>query len=108
VPQAPFVVDWRPFLHAIVEAHIAGDETAFNDAVGNIPAGWQLNPRAWSAAKNYVFLEYYFIYAYNDYDQYGDEPFANRHEGDVEGCCVVFERRFLTDFATGDLRETLA
>ena len=42
---------------------------------------------------NYVFLEFYFVYAYNDYDEYGDWPFVNVHEGDTEGCCVVFERR---------------
>ena len=103
-PQAPFVLDstWRAILHNIVEAQVAGDEAALNDAIGEIPLGWQLNSRAWNAAKNYAFLEYYFNYAYNDYDQYGDEPFANRHEGDIEGCCVVFERRFLTDFAAND------
>jgi hypothetical protein len=103
--QAPFVTDsaWRTILHVMVEAHVAGNETALNDAIAAIPLGWALNTRAWSAAKNYAFLEFYFTYAYNDYDQYGDEPFVNRHEGDVEGCCVVFERRLLEQFATGDL-----
>jgi len=101
-PQAPFVVDsvWRGILRRMVDAHMNGDEAAVNDAIGDIPLGWALNTRAWSAAKNYAFLEYYVTYAYNDYDEYGDEPFANHHEGDVEGCCVVFERRFLEQFAT--------
>jgi hypothetical protein len=97
---------WRTILRAMVEAQleveagtIANDD-AVNAAIAQIPFGWSLNRRAWSAVKHFAFLEYYFNYAYNDFDQY-ESPFANRHEGDVEGCCIVFERRFLKEFATG-------
>lgn len=41
------------------------------------------------------------LYAYNDYPDYGDWPFVNEHEGDVEGCCVVFDRRDLDRVADG-------
>ena len=103
--SAPFVVSsvWRGILHDLVDGHRIGDEAAQTAAIARIPAGWALNTRAWAAVKNYAFLEFYLTYAYNDYDQYGDEPFANRHEGDVEGCCVVFERGSLDAFARGDV-----
>jgi hypothetical protein len=44
--------------------------------------------------RSLAFLEFYFFYAYNDYHEYGTF-FANEHEGDVEGCCLVFERESL-------------
>ena len=45
------------------------------------------------------FMEYDFIYAYNDFSRYGG-VFTNEHEGDNEGCCVVFERLALQDLQT--------
>ena len=48
-----------------------------------------------------MFLEYYFLYPYNDYLQVADSIFSNEHEGDNEGCCVVFDRRDLEDLAAG-------
>jgi hypothetical protein len=36
-----------------------------------------------------------------DYKEYATWPFENEHEGDVEGCCVVFERSGLEDLAPG-------
>src|SRR3712207_8097301 len=56
-------------------------------------SNWSLNQRAWDAVRFYAFLEYHFVYAYNDYPDYGDWPFVNEHEGDVEGCCVVLDRK---------------
>jgi hypothetical protein len=47
----------------------------------------------WNAIRIYAFMEYYLIYAYNNFSEY--ELFGNDHEGDVEGCCLVFERRQL-------------
>lgn len=85
----------------LISAHETGDEARQAQLISTIPAGWNLNARAWSAVTNYAFLEFYFVYAYNDYDDYGDWPFVNVHEGDVEGCCVVFERRPLDEFAEG-------
>jgi len=89
----------RDLLAKLITAHEAGDETEQANLIATIPPTSSFNTRAWSAVTNYVFLEYYFVYAYNDYDQYGDWPFVNVHEGDVEGCCVVFERRHLEEFA---------
>ena len=40
----------------------------------------------------FAFLEYYFFYAYNDFERYQTAIFDNEHEGDDEGCCLVFDR----------------
>lgn len=91
----------RAALTALIDAYERHDDTAWNNAIAAIPHGWSFVPRAWNALKGYVFLQYYFMYAYNDYPEYGQEPFVNEHEGDAEGCCVVFERESLQRFADG-------
>ena len=84
-------------LHDLVEGFEAGDEPQQASAIQRITQhiGWSLHQRAWDAVRFYAFLEFSFVYAYNDYPDYGDWPFVNEHEGDVEGCCVVFDRRDL-------------
>jgi hypothetical protein len=92
----------RAILATLVAAHEAGEEAeaaALEDMV--LPSGWRFVLRAWDAVKRFAFLEYYLVYAFNDYKEYGTAPFENEHEGDVEGCCVVFERRFLERLANG-------
>ena len=69
-------------------------------------AGWTFVQRAWTIVTRFAFLEFHPIYAFNDYKEYGTWPFDNEHEGDVEGCCVVFRRSALEDFAAG--RKTAA
>jgi hypothetical protein len=102
-PGDGWPVSPRDILRNLVAAHEAGDDAAFTDALADIPNDWELDTRAWNAVKGYAFLEFYFIYAYNDYSEYGDWPFDNYHECDVEGCCVVFERSVLEKFADGEL-----
>jgi hypothetical protein len=94
-------------LRDLVAAFEARDEAAQAAAIQRIndKPGWSLNQRAWDAVRFYAFLEYHFVYAYNDYPDYGDWPFVNEHEGDVEGCCVVFDRR---DLETKPLGEVVA
>lgn len=82
------------------EARDAAQQAAAIDRINQQP-DWSLNQRAWDAVRFYAFVEYYFVYAYNDYPDYGDWPFVNEHEGDVEGCCVVFDRRDLDQVAAG-------
>jgi len=91
----------RDILRRLIAAFEAGDEAAQNAAFADIPSPWQFVPRAWDALRNYVFLEFYFLYAFNDFLQVADSIFANEHEGDNEGCCVVFDRRDLEDLAAG-------
>ena len=55
---------------------------------------------AWNAVTRYAFLEYYFFYAYNDFERYQTAIFDNEHEGDDEGCCLVFDRNVLNLAAT--------
>jgi len=95
----------RAVLAALIDAYKQEDETAWLQALQAIPPGWQFVQRAWDAVKGYAFLEYYFFYAYNDYREYGQEPFVNEHEGDVEGCCVVFDRR---DLDTKPIEQVIA
>ena len=94
----------RAILAALVAAHEDGDEAAELDALGEIPLGWLFVARAWAAVKQFVFLEYYMVYAFNDYKEYGRWPFENEHEGDVEGCCIVFERQFLEQLAANTVQ----
>jgi len=84
-------------LRDLLAGYEAGDQSRQAAAIQRITQrpGWTLHQRAWDAVRFYAFLEFYFVYAYNDYPDYGDWPFVNEHEGDVEGCCVVFDRRDL-------------
>src|SRR5262249_24721991 len=84
-------------LRDLLDGYQAGDQSRQAAAIQRITQrpGWTLHQRAWDAVRFYAFLEFYFVYAYNDYPDYGDWPFVNEHEGDVEGCCVVFDRRDL-------------
>lgn len=92
----------RSILAALVAAHEVG-EAAERDALNEmeLPSGWRFVTKAWDIVKGFAFLEYYLVYAFNDYKEYGTWPFENEHEGDIEGCCVVFERQFLERFAAG-------
>ena len=93
--------DKRKVLRALVAAQLANDPAATLAALNQIPPGYSLSQRAWDAVTQYAFLEFYFVYAFNDYKEYGTWPFENEHESDVEGCCVVFERSDLQDLAAG-------
>ncbi len=92
----------RSILAALVAAYETG-EAAERDALNEmeLPSGWRFVTKAWDIVKGFAFLEYYLVYAFNDYKEYGTWPFENEHEGDIEGCCVVFERQFLERFAAG-------
>lgn len=83
----------RELVLEMIAAFEAGNPV--NELVSNLPLGWRLNPRAWDIITRYTFLEYTFFYPYNDYKQHEDSIFANEHEGDDEGCCLVFERNLL-------------
>jgi hypothetical protein len=95
--------DPRAILRELVDAVEQGDSIREAAVIAGIPPQLAFSQRAWNGIKNYAFLEYYFVYAYNDYTSYGDAPFANEHEVDLEGCCLVFERRFLDQLADGTL-----
>jgi hypothetical protein len=97
----------RDILFNVVEGEINNDTALQNDAIASIPNGWQFRHEVFETARNCALLEYYFIYAYNDYDRYEPWP-ANYHEGDDEGCCYVFDRRSLeTVSASGNLDDLL-
>jgi hypothetical protein len=104
----------RNILRELVAGYEAGDQPRQAAAIQRITQrpGWTLHQRAWDAVRFYAFLEFYFVYPYNDYPDYGDWPFVNEHEGDVEGCCVVFDRRDLDQVAanppTKPIQEVIA
>jgi hypothetical protein len=56
---------------------------------------------AWNAVTRFAFLEYCFFYAYNDWERYQTALFDNEHEGDDEGCCLVFDRDAISLAASG-------
>lgn len=84
-PPLPFEV-LRKFLLKLIEA----EET--NSEKPQAPPGWRLNRTAWNAVKRFTFLEYDFYYAFNDFNRHEEALFVNEHEGDNEGCCLVFDR----------------
>jgi hypothetical protein len=96
-PVAADRAEKRDILRDLLAGFEADDQAAQAAAIQRIMQhlDWSLHQRAWDAVRFYAFLEFYFVYAYNDYPSYGDWPFVNEHEGDVEGCCVVFDRRDL-------------
>jgi hypothetical protein len=62
------------------------------------------NATVWLALSTCGLMEYNFVYAYNDFSRYPG-TFTNEHEGDNEGCCLVFERLALAELgAQGDPR----
>jgi hypothetical protein len=98
--------DMRNILAAMIIAQENGDSEAEAEARSRIPEGWHLVEKAWTVLTTYAFLEYYFFYAFNDFADYADAGeglFANEHEGDVEGCCLVIERERLERYARGEL-----
>jgi hypothetical protein len=100
-PQLPLsFAALRDFLLKMIEAH----ET--NGPTPTPPLGWRLNRSAWNAVTRFTFLEYDFFYAFNDFSRYQDALFANEHEGDNEGCCLVFDRSLFT-FSPNDANALL-
>lgn len=94
----------REILRELVDAYEAQDAGKQAAAIARIQQQqWIFKQRAWDAIRFYAFLEFHFFYAYNDYPDYGDWPFTNEHEGDVEGCCVVFDRRDLETKPIGEV-----
>jgi hypothetical protein len=51
-----------------------------------------LTEAQWKVIRDYVLLEYFFVYAYNDITQHHTIS-SGDHEGDVEGFGVLFDRR---------------
>jgi hypothetical protein len=73
-----------------------------------LPLGWIFDEAIWDAVTRYAFLQYEFFYAYNDFDRYQTTPFENEHEGDNEGCCLVFDRNVINAVASsGELQRAV-
>jgi hypothetical protein len=89
----------RQILLDLVAAYEAGDFSA--EPVG-LPPGWSLNRKVWDMITRYAFLEYDFFYAFNDWERYQVALWDNQHEGDDEGCCLVFDRNLIDLAAASD------
>ena len=91
------------FARDLIAAFTANDLVGVEQLLQAPPPDGQfqtkVNPTVWLALSTCGFMEYYFVYAYNDFARYGG-IFANEHEGDNEGCCLVFERLALQDLET--------
>ncbi|MGH9309310.1 MAG: hypothetical protein ACRD1U_08045 [Vicinamibacterales bacterium] len=88
------------FARDLITAFEAGDLVGVEQRLQSSPPDGlfqtKANPTVWLALSMCGFMEYYFVYAYNDFSRYGG-VFTNEHEGDNEGCCLVFERLALHD-----------
>ena len=82
----------RQILLDLIAAYEAGDPAP--DPAG-LPPDWKFNRGGWDAVTRYAFLEYDFFYAYNDWERYQTAIWDNEHEGDDEGCCLVFDRNII-------------
>jgi hypothetical protein len=106
--QIPFHPDPAPFTPTerrnILKELIATEKAngPIEEILKNLPLGWELNLGIWRALTRYAFLEYEFFYAYNDFERVQTSFFDNEHEGDNEGCCLVFDRRLINLAAMGD------
>jgi len=55
-----------------------------------------ITQKQWHTIRDFGFLEYYFMYAYNDTKYYPElGHISNEHEGDIEGCCLAFRREVI-------------
>ncbi len=97
LPNAPPLTpkEQREYLLSAIAAHKAGNP------LPDPPPGWRLDRTAWNAVTRFAFLEYDFFYAYNDFERYQTAIFDNEHEGDNEGCCLVFDRSVTNLAAAG-------
>lgn len=100
--QVPVSDSWlRQVLLARIAAHKAGDP------MPPLPPGIRLDKRAWDALTRFAFIEYSFYYAYNDFERYQTAIWDNEHEGDDEGCCMVFDRNLINLAASVGTDEAL-
>jgi hypothetical protein len=90
----------RDVLLELIAAFEANE--SLDPALQKLPAGWELNEVLWQALTRYAFLEFEFFYAYNDFERVQDTFFDNEHEGDNEGCCLVFDRKLINLVAEAD------
>jgi hypothetical protein len=106
-PQAPILLldTRRRVLRDIIAAHEAGE--SLSTALEALPSGYELNELAWEAVTRFAFLEYDFFYAYNDFERVQTTPFDNEHEGDDEGCCLVFDRNVINLAVAGGAPDSL-
>jgi hypothetical protein len=95
----------RQAILAMIDAQLLNDAVAFDAAVRDLPFGARLDRGAWDALSRFAFLEYYFLYPLNDFNRY--ETLGNIHEGDDEGCCLVFERNALDAAAASGSEDVL-
>ena len=86
----------------VIRGELSGDMALQDAALVKLPGHVFLITDVFETARNAAFVEYQFIYGYNDWDRYENFP-ANYHEGDDEGCCFIFDRRLLEEkIASGD------
>jgi hypothetical protein len=91
----------RAILLDVFRGELNNDPELQAAALDRVPGGWEFRNDVFETARNAALLKYQFIYAYNDYNRYEPWP-ANFHEGDDEGCCLVFDRRSLERAADAD------
>ncbi len=93
----------RNIMQNLITAHKSGNEAEVQNLINAIPSGWSFNYNNWKILKGYAFMEYYFCYGCSNWSDYQNDWFSNYHEGDQEGCCIVFETaKVEIEFASPD------
>ena len=93
----PLLGDWWVGDHShswqLLEALLAAEDEATERGILADLDDAAMDQSRWEIIRDWGFMEYYFIYAYNDLATH-DWGFAADydHEGDVESCALVFER----------------
>jgi len=96
--------DWEDLLR-LIEMNENGETANEAELLKKLVDKGVISDTEWSIISNYAFLEYYPIYAYNNFDAY--EVLGNKHEGDIEGCCLVFERSQIEQAANSENRQEM-
>ncbi|WP_420460384.1 hypothetical protein [Neolewinella sp.] len=81
----------RSILLELITAKKSGGDQNFQIILNRLPDGYKFNNHAWVILTRHAFLEFHFYYAYSNWQEYGNNLFTNYHEGDLEGCCLVFD-----------------
>ncbi len=86
--------EWRKLLELVEMERLGQREGStsrtYNNLLNSLIEDGVITEIEWEIIRFYGFLEYYLCYEYNDWSAHQIDIFANEHEGDVEGCCLVF------------------
>ncbi|KKN12090.1 hypothetical protein LCGC14_1019990 [marine sediment metagenome] len=86
--------EWRKLLELVEMERLGQREGStsqtYNNLLNSLIEDGIISEIEWEIIRFYGILEYHLCYEYNDWSAHQIDIFANEHEGDVEGCALVF------------------